>query len=241
MVIELEDVWVAYQGDGAHALMGVDLQVASGDALAIVGPSGSGKTTLLRLVLGFLKPTRGKVKVLGRELGGPGMEALLPRIGYIPQQLGLVKNLTALENTLLGSLSRLGFWRSLLAAFPQAEVERARSCLDCVGLGDKADKKIYQLSGGERQRVAIARALLQGPDILLADEFLSDLDYPRAREIMDMMKSLNRRGQTMVMVTHDLVLASQWGERAIIMNQGRKVAEVGPGDMSPTTLMGLLT
>lgn len=239
MVIELDDVWVSYYEKSAPALKGVCLKVVPGDAIAIVGPSGSGKTTLLRVILGFLKPTRGRVEVLGQAPWE--RETLSPRIGYIPQQLGLVQNLTALENTLLGALSRLGFWRSILGAFPTADVERAMVRLESVGLAHKANKKVCQLSGGERQRVAIARALLQDPDILLADEFLSDLDYPRACEILDMMKDINRNGQTMVMVTHDLALASQWGERAVIMNQGEKVAEVERRNLSASSLMSLLT
>lgn len=241
MVIELQDVWVSYEGKSSYALSGLSLQVASGEALSIVGPSGSGKTTLLRVVLGFVKPTRGEVKVLGQKLGENGLAALRSRIGYIPQQLGLVQNLTALENALLGCLPRLGVWRSLLAVWPEAEVEQARSVLECVGLSDKIGRKVYQLSGGERQRVAIARALVQQPDILLADELLSDLDYPRAREILEMMKTINRQGQTIVMVTHDLVLASDWGERAVIIDQGRKVAEVASGEISPSALLKFLS
>lgn len=240
LAINLEDVWVSYGGRSTPVLRGVDLQVGSGDALSIVGPSGSGKTTLLRVVLGFLRPNRGRVEVLGQEPGSKEAAALRTKIGYIPQQLGLVQNLTALENALLGSLSRLGAWRSLLAAFHEGEVERARSCLECVGLGDKADKKVYQLSGGERQRVAIARALVQQPSILLADEFLSDLDHHRAQDILEIMRAINRGGQTMVMVTHDLGLASGWGKRAVIINEGRKVAEVDTSEMKPEDLVRLL-
>ncbi|MBI4302128.1 MAG: ATP-binding cassette domain-containing protein [Chloroflexi bacterium] len=239
MAINLEDVWVGYGRRGSYTLRGIDLSVPPGGSLTIIGPSGSGKTTLLRVILGFLKPSRGKVKILGQELDEVNFRALRTRIGYIPQQLGLVNNLTVLENALLGSLSRVSTWRSLLGAFPQREIDQALSSLECVGLAEKVARRVYELSGGERQRVAIARALVQTPDILLADEFLSDLDYVRAQEILQMMKSIQRQGQTLVMVTHDLILASQWGERAIVMKDGLKVAEVSPDELNASNLREL--
>lgn len=239
MAVELKDIWVSYGRRGSYALRGIDLSVPQGDSLVIIGPSGSGKTTLLRVILGFLKPSRGTVRVLGREVEGPHPRAYMSQIGYIPQQLGLVHNLSVLENVLLGTLSRVSTWRSLLSVFPQVEVERSLACLERVGLTEKAYKRAYELSGGERQRVAIARAIVQVPEILLADEFLSDLDYVRAQEIVYMVKAIQREGQTMVMVTHNLELATQWGGRAVVIKDGLKMAEIHPGQLDPSALRGL--
>jgi len=234
----LRDVWASYSPDSPPVLKGIDLTVERGDAMSIIGSSGSGKTTLLRVLLGYLKPSRGRAEVLG---AAPGSEHVRARVGYIPQQLGLVLNLSALDNALLGSLSRVKGLRSLTGAFPRREVEQARESLKLVGLADKADKKAWELSGGERQRVAIARTLVQRAEVLLADEFLSDLDHHRVHDILDMLREVNRRGVTMIMVTHDLVLASEWGQRAVVIHEGKKLADVRDAAVTATSLAEMLT
>ncbi|MEM3102960.1 MAG: ATP-binding cassette domain-containing protein, partial [Candidatus Caldarchaeum sp.] len=145
-----------------NVLDGVDLELHQGESLAVMGFSGSGKTTLLKVIAGLLYPYQGVVQ-LGVERGG---------VGYVPQNVGLVKNISALQNVLLGSLGRVGRLNGLLARFPEEEVEKARRLLDEMGLAELAYRKASLLSGGERQRVAVARSLMQAPSILLADEFV---------------------------------------------------------------------
>lgn len=222
-VVELQEVWYSYN-ERVYAIKGVSLAIAHGSATAIVGPSGSGKTTLLKLVNGLLTPTRGSVRVLGNGINGPA-HGVRRKVGYIPQQLGLIRNLTALENVMVGALPRLHGVPPLLGLFPPEELRAAREYLELVGLAEKADEKVHRLSGGERQRVAIARVLMQRPLLILADEFTSDLDYATACDILDLMESIRRDGVTLVMVTHNLALAAKYAEQAAVIQGGVKVLE----------------
>ena len=153
-VIRLDDVWFSYNNNG-YAIKGIDLTIPQGTTTVILGPSGSGKSTLLKLINGLVKPAKGSVRILGAPVNGTNTRRL---IGYIPQQLGLVRNLTALENVLIGALPRIDWFRSFLGIFPSQEIEHAQTLLQMVGISPKAQEKVCRLSGGERQRVAIARA-----------------------------------------------------------------------------------
>ena len=149
-------------------------------------------------------------------------------IGYIPQNLGLVKNSTVLENILLGALPRLGFVASMLKKFPTEEIEEAKRLLNLVGLSGKEDRKAYMLSGGEKRRVAIARALMQKPTILLADEIVSELDHVTAREIMDLIADAQKKmNLTAIMVHHDMQLALEYANRVAVIKEGHKILEIG--------------
>jgi len=234
LAINLNDVWFSYYGNG-YALKGIDLTVAKGTSTIILGPSGSGKTTLLKLINGLVKPSKGSVTLADTNGRGPTREARRS-IGYIPQQLGLVRNLTALENVLIGSLPRVDLFSSLSGAFPREELKRAHDLLETVGIPHKAREKAYRLSGGERQRVAIARALMQAPAIILADEFLSDLDYQRAHEIMKLMQDIREKGVTLVMVLHNLELAAAYGQRLVVLQDGCKIMEGDPGSLGQERL-----
>lgn len=223
--IELDDVWYAY--DRSHfVLQGIFLAVAQGSALAIVGHSGSGKTTLLKLINGLLTPSRGLVHLFGNGVNGDAqLNGARARVGYIPQQLGLVRSATAVQNVLVGALPRVGDVASLLGRFPPEEIALATRLLELVGLAGRAGEKVHRLSGGERQRVAIARALMQKPSILLADEFISDLDDETAYEVMDLVEGIHKEGVTLVMVTHDFAMGARYAERAVLLHRGRKVTE----------------
>lgn len=238
--IRLQGVWSSYQR-GAYVLRNFDLNVKNGSSHIIIGPSGSGKSTLLKLAIGLVRADRGRVEVFGRELDhrGDRLKELRSRIGYIPQNLGLVKNLTAIENVLMGALPRLGY-QSILKIFPKDELEFAMETLALVGLEDKAQKKTYSLSGGEGQRVAVARALVQRPVLLIADELVSDLDFVKAREVMDVMAEAKRRlGITMVMVHHDLELVKAYADLVTIVKDGTKVADVEPERLDKEALRTL--
>lgn len=228
-IIQMNDVWASYDSKN-YALRGVSLSIDRGTNYAVVGVSGSGKSTLIKLLNGMMTPSRGIVCVDYQkpDIADRRFCRMLHKIGYIPQALGLVRNLTVLDNVLIGALPRMGRWQSLLKMFPQAELDDAQRLLDMVGLDGKSGRKAYMLSGGEKRRVAIARALLQRPDILLADEIVSELDPVTAREIMNLVHDAQKRiGLTAIMVHHDMGLALEYADRVAVIRDGQKILEIG--------------
>lgn len=233
--VEIRNVW--YSPDGKHhTLKKIDLKIKRGASTALIGPSGSGKTTLFKIITRLLKPCSGSVCIKGSS-----GELEKHKVGYIPQQLGLVRSRTALENVLIGAHSRIGFTSTLLGVFPKREVELAFKYLNMVGIAHKADRKVYTLSGGERQRVAIARALMQEPEIILADEFVSNLDIVTAREIMDMMTKIKGKDTTLIIATHDIDLARDYSETTVIMKDGSKIGEISSGDLEQDKVRDVFT
>ncbi|MEM4343100.1 MAG: ATP-binding cassette domain-containing protein [Candidatus Caldarchaeum sp.] len=214
-----------------NVLDGVDLELHQGESLAVMGFSGSGKTTLLKVIAGLLYPYQGVVQ-LDVERGG---------VGYVPQNVGLVKNISALQNVLLGSLGRVGRLNGLLARFPEEEVEKARRLLDEMGLAELADRKASLLSGGERQRVAVARSLMQAPSILLADEFVSDLDVINAYEVMTLTRKVCKRSNIALMMTmHDTYLVNKFADRAVVLKDGRITASIAADKVDINSLSFIL-
>src|SRR5678815_3062007 len=157
--LHADQVWFAYPRR-EPVLRNVSLSLPAGKHTVIMGPSGTGKTTLLRVLAGILKPSSGNIAVFGQPLTGRSQRELSSLIGYIPQQLGLVRNLSALDNVLMGALGRLGDAKTILGIFPRAEIDAAHAALDMMGIDHKSEAQVFHLSGGERQRVAIARTLL---------------------------------------------------------------------------------
>ncbi len=200
-----------------HVLKDLDLSVTKGEAVAVVGPSGAGKTTMLNIAGGLMSPTSGSVKIQNQELGHQGDE-LLARlrnqlVGFVFQLHLLLPEFTAQENVALPGL---------IGGRPKTEcLDKAKALLEEVGLAKRLDHRPGELSGGEQQRVAIARALLNDPQLLLADEPTGDLDGPTARDIHDLLLSLNKkRGQTLIIVTHNPELADL-ADRIISMKDGK--------------------
>jgi phosphonate transport system ATP-binding protein len=226
--VVVRDLWFAYRHH-QWVLQALDMTVARGSFVALLGSSGAGKTTLLKLLAGFLPPSRGAIEVFGHPFRGSLPRALRGRIGYIPQQLGLVRSLTALENVLLGTLARHTGPLAFLGLFPKEEVEQAQALLASLGLADKAHEKVLHLSGGQRQRVAIARTLLQRPQLVLADEFVSDLDFPMAMELLETVRESARRdGITYIMALHEVPLVQSFADEAFVLRDGR-IVHHGPG------------
>jgi len=204
--VELENVHLSL-GRGAarvHILKGISLAIGRGETAGLVGPSGSGKSTLLMVMAGLERPDSGTVKVDGKGLDRLGEDALArfrgAQIGIVFQSFHLIPTMTALENVAI-PLELAG------AARP---FERARAGLDAVGLNHRLAHYPAQLSGGEQQRVALARAMAPNPAILVADEPTGNLDEATGQSIIDLMFALKReRGATLILVTHDLALASK--------------------------------
>ena len=181
-------------------LMGINLELATGDFMALMGPSGSGKSTLLNMVAGLDRPTSGAVHVAGQDLGLASEGALARwrsrHVGFIFQFYNLIPVLTAYENVELPlTLTRLS---------RRERKEHVHAALEVVGLADRMDHFPRQLSGGQEQRVAIARAIVTDPTLLVADEPTGDLDARSANEILDLVERFNDEFQkTVIMVTHD--------------------------------------
>jgi len=228
-IIQMSDVWTSYDSKN-FALEGINISIDRGTNYAIIGQSGSGKSTLLKLMNGMMIPSKGTIKIdyVSPNMNNKKFKNMMHTIGYIPQNLGLVKNITVLENTLLGALPRLTKIQSLFKRFPEHEIQEAKRILNLVGLSGKEDRKAYMLSGGEKRRVAIARALMQKPTILLADEIVSELDYVTAHEIMDLVADAQKRmNLTAIMVHHDMQLALEYANRVAVIKEGQKILEIG--------------
>jgi phosphonate transport system ATP-binding protein len=228
-IVQMNGVSASYDSK-SYVLKNIKLSIERGSNYAIVGQSGSGKSTLLRLMNGMMNPSEGKIMI---DYQTPNMsdkkfKKLMHKIGYIPQNLGLIKNSTVLENVLIGALPRVSGFNSFLKKFSDSEVSNAKKILKQVGLEGKAERKVYMLSGGEKRRVAIARALVQEPEIILADEIVSELDHVTAREIMDVLAEAQATmNLTAVMVHHDLRLALEYADRVAVIKEGEKILEIG--------------
>ena len=207
-----------------HALQPLDLDIHKGDFIAIAGPSGSGKSTLLQLLGLVDSPTAGEVRVRDRaaqDLDNEQRAALrLGTLGFVFQAFNLLQMLTARQNVEIALA---------LAGIPRRKRrKRAEELLSAVGLAKRLEHRPVELSGGERQRVAIARAMANEPDVILADEPTGNLDSQTGREIVKLLEDLNRAGQTIVMVTHNLEIARR-ASRLFLMRDGH-ISEVDPDD-----------
>lgn len=221
-------------GASREVLRGIDLVMRAGQVTMVLGGSGSGKTTLLRILGGLLKPTTGSVTVLGNN---PARRRLDPRIAYVPQQLGLVRSRTALDNVLVGALGRTPLVASLLGHYAQSDRLRSHALLESLGIGEKADTPVHSLSGGERQRVAIARALLHAPRVLLADEFVSQLDAHTSRDILGKVRTMTENGAAAVVTTHELGVALAHADRIVVIRGGEVVLDDAPSSLNELVLM----
>lgn len=213
-VLEAAGVSKTY-GDGTAALAGVTLAVRSGETLALVGESGSGKTTLLRLFNRMVEPTAGEARVEGRPVASLDPIALRRRIGYVPQDGGLIPHWRVARNVEL--VPRLLGWER------ERRQRRGYEMLEMVGLDPQIHAARYpaELSGGQRQRVAFARALAADPPVVLLDEPFGALDALTRVELHRQFLELKRRlGKTTVLVTHDLGEAFRLADRIGVMRAG---------------------
>ena len=214
----------SYQRGGPEipVLMGIALDVAAGEFVALMGPSGSGKSTLLNLIAGIDKPSAGTIRMAGVDIATLSDAALsdwrAAQVGFIFQFYNLMPVLTAFENVELPLL--------LTGLNARERGERVQQMLELVALADRADHYPNELSGGQQQRVAIARALVTDPTLIVADEPTGDLDRHTGQEVLSLMERLVREfGKTIVMVTHDPKAAAR-AARLVHLEKGVLVDEV---------------
>ena len=222
-IISLHQVTKVYgKGDNAvEALRGIDLDISSGEVIAIIGRSGSGKSTLAHVMATLDRPTSGKVLINGSEVGRRSRRASNrlrnQEIGFVFQQFFMNARDSVLDNVMLPMV--------IARIRPKLRRKRALDALETVGLLDKAYARASDLSGGQKQRVCIARAIVNKPSIILADEPTGNLDTATSRVVEDMLFRLNQeRGITLVIVTHDPDLAQRCG-RQVRIADGRVVGD----------------
>ena len=204
-----------------HILKDINLEVEKGEFVSVMGPSGSGKSTLLYNISGMDRITSGSVKFKGREISSLKEEELakirLESMGFIFQDINLLKNLSLIDNVMFPALVSKD-------ANKNAVNQKAKKLLKMTGIEKLADNNITQGSGGQLQRVGICRALINDPDIIFGDEPTGALDSKSTEEIMSILAEINKKGTTIMLVTHDVKVAAKT-ERILFMVDGNIVAQ----------------
>lgn len=218
-MIVLDNVCKTYSA-GVSALNGVNLRIRKGEFVFIVGSSGSGKTTLFKLLLKELEPTSGKIYLNSQNIGRM-RRGKIPKmrrgIGVVFQDFRLLKDRNVYEN--------IAFAQRVIGKPAKVIKETVPQMLTLVGLADKAESMPNELSGGEQQRVSLARALVNNPPVLLADEPTGNLDPANAWEIMKLLEDINKRGTTVVVVTHNRDIVERMQKRVITIDKGVVVSD----------------
>ena len=221
-MIKVENLRKSFQG--MEVLKDVSITINKGDVVCVIGPSGSGKSTFLRCLNMLEKPSSGKIIFDGEDLAAPKANLNLHRqkMGMVFQQFNLFPHMTVLENLTCAPM--------MLKKVSKEEAEaKALDLLGRVGLADRANSYPNKLSGGQKQRVAIVRALCMDPDVMLFDEPTSALDPEMVGEVLDVMKTLAKKGLTMVVVTHEMGFAREVSNRVLFLDDG-VIAEEGTPD-----------
>ena len=218
-MIKMKNVRKAYE-NGVDALNGINLEVAEGEFVFLVGPSGSGKSTIIKLLTGEIFCTDGEISVNGFDMAKM-KHSKLPKLrrtlGVIFQDFRLIEDKTVYEN--------IAFAMRVIGARTKTIKERVDYVLELVGLPEKKNRLPRELSGGEQQRVAIARALANNPKLIIADEPTGNIDPELSRELMALLVEINKKGTTMLVVTHEEELVNEFTKRVVVIKDGEVVRD----------------
>ena len=211
LILSVENLAVGYD---VELISKINLEIRAGEIIAIVGPSGIGKTTFLRTVAGLVRPLAGEISCNAPRRGG---------IGYIPQRLGLVRHTSVYHNVDLWARSGTPFWSEPLTWF-QRRHTRVIYAVNRMGLAEKIDEPVRRLSGGQQRRVATARTLAQRPKLILADEFLSELDDDNISIVLDAVKEYMKESEyAIIIVEHNIKRATEISDKLLQVSQGKLV------------------
>lgn len=213
-ILELENLWFVYQ-NGEEALKNINLSIYPGDFLIIMGENAAGKTTLLKNINGLLKPSRGKVKICGQDSRNLKVEEVALQVGFLSQNPNDYLFLNTVEEEVSFTLRAQGI----------KEKEQVESLLTRLKLDKLKFKNPRDLSSGERQRVALAAVLIAEPQVILLDEPTRGLDYQLKEDLGEFLKELQQEGKAVVVVTHDVEFAAQYGQSIVLMSQGSIIAQ----------------
>lgn len=238
-MLQVENIRKTYDGT-LDALRGVSFTLQDGEFLSVIGASGSGKTTLFRILNGTERCDSGTVLYNGAHFENAkkkAKRAMQKEIGTIYQDFCLVENVSCLQNVLNACLPDMRTAETLLGLFGHERINAASEILDQVGLGDKLYESVKKLSGGQKQRVAIARALMRRPTILLADEPVASLDPVTGRQIIELLRRLQReRGLSVLMNSHNLELSKEYSDRLVGIHAGQVVFDGTPDALTQSAL-----
>lgn len=231
-----------------HVLRGVDLEVRSGEMVALIGASGSGKSTLLRHIAGLVAAdtqTESLIEVGGRCVQHNGriakdIRSIRSKIGFVFQQFNLVDRLSVQTNVLVGLLHAIPLWRGLVHYFHPSEKKQALESLKRVGIHECHAQRASTLSGGQQQRAAIARTLVQGANLVLADEPIASLDPESSRNVIEILKNINKEdGCTILVSLHQVEFAKRYFNRIIGLQEGQIVFDGAPSELTVELLKKL--
>ena len=210
-IVSIENLWL-FRGE--HAILeDINLKLEGADFLGLIGPNGGGKSTLLKVMLGLIKPDKGKIRIFGLQ-----PEAARGKVGYLPQKTIFDQSfpVKVLEVVLMGRFSRTG----LFHCYRPSDRDAAFRALEAVGMEDRAEREIGALSGGEQQRVFVARSLVSDPDLLLLDEPTAGVDSAQQTEFYELLCHLNQDlGIAIVLVSHDITAISKYVNKIACLNQ----------------------
>ncbi len=214
-IVHLKDVVIGF--NSSKPLVEItNMEIFPGEVVAVTGPSGIGKTTLLRTIAGLVKPISGYIQVCGSNPS----QILRGEVGYIPQRLGLVRHASVLHNVMLGAKTNQKLSKSYFSS--RSEKEYSIKKINSMGLTEKTNEPVRRLSGGQQRRVAIARTLSQAPSLIMADEFLSELDEKTInmvlREILDYVRNSKA---ALLVVEHDVSRAKEMADHLLVIDDGR--------------------
>jgi len=210
---------------GKSILSSVSLEVSTGEFFVIIGPNGAGKTSLLKILSGLQKAQQGTVTIKGENINGYTRRNLSQILAIVPQQIEIGFPFTVAETVIMGRTPHLG----ILGMEGENDFRIAEEAMNFTEVSHLKDRKLFQLSGGELQRVIIARAICQQPEIILLDEPTTALDPSHQLKIMDLMERFRKQyNTTIIMVSHDLNLASMYGDRLLLLKEGRVIKTGDP-------------